>query len=75
MSDKDLAAIADAADMVVQGYAFTRKNGNVSILGLDSGLGLDAGHRAMVLREDGIMLATNMDETEQAVVLKIWESI
>ena len=34
MPEKDIIEIANAANMIVQGYAFTKKNGNISVLNL-----------------------------------------
>lgn len=67
MLDKELIAIADAANMIVHGYAFTRKNGNISILNLNKP------SRAMVIDPNGKMLESSMDPIEQTIVLKIWE--
>lgn len=39
--------IADRADMIVNGYAFTRENGQIRVLNLNN---LD---KALVLSEDG----------------------
>lgn len=67
MSEQEIQAIADAADMIVKWYAFTRKNGNISVLNLKHP------DHAMVISKNGKMLETNMDPIEQTIVLKIWE--
>ncbi len=67
MLDKELMAIADAANMIVRGYAFTRKNGNISILNLNKP------SHAMVINPNSKMLESSMDPIEQTIVLKIWE--
>ena len=67
MSEKQLEEIAANADMIVNNYAFTRKNGNISVLNLRKP------NRAMVISGDGKMLETNMDEIEQVIVQNIWE--
>jgi multisubunit Na+/H+ antiporter MnhC subunit len=67
MSEKELMAIAEEADMIVQGYAFIRKGKNISVLNLNKPTG------AIVISEEGKMLETSMDPIEQAIVLKIWE--
>ncbi len=66
MSDDELKIIADNADMIVKWYAFTRKEGFISILNLKHP------DHAMVISNQGKMLETNMDPIEQALVLKIW---
>lgn len=68
MSEKELIEIADAANMIVRGYAFTRKNGNIFILNLNRPT------HAMVINNDGKMLESSMDPVEQTLVLKIWEN-
>ena len=35
MTESKLREIADAADMIVRGYAFTKKDGNISVLNLN----------------------------------------
>ena len=48
--------IADKADMIVNGYAFTRENDHIRILSLNN---LD---KALVISEDGMLLETTMDD-------------
>ena len=67
MPEKDIIEIANAANMIVQGYAFTKKNGNISVINLNRPT------RAMVISQDGKMLESSMDPIEQTIVLKIWE--
>ena len=50
--------IADRADMIVNGYAFTRENGQIRVLNLNN---LD---KALVLSEDGRVLQTTMDDID-----------
>ena len=38
MSEEKLKEIADNADMIVRGYAFTKKDKNISVLNLKTGL-------------------------------------
>ena len=47
--------IADKADMIVNGYAFTRENDHIRILNLNN---LD---KALVISEDGKVLETTME--------------
>ena len=57
MSD-EMMRIADQADVIVNGYAFTRRGEQVSVLNLNRP------DRAAVLRLDGEMLETSMDDIE-----------
>ena len=54
--------IADKADMIVNGYAFTRENDQIRILNLNN---LD---KALVISEDGKVLETTMDDIEIRIV-------
>ena len=60
--------IADRADMIVNGYAFTRENGQIRVLNLDN---LD---KALVMSEDGRVLQTTMDDIEIRIVLYYWDN-
>lgn len=60
--------IADKADMVVNGYAFTRENDQIRILNLNN---LD---KALVISADGKVLETTMDDIEIRIVLDYWNS-
>ena len=60
--------IADQADMIVNGYAFTRENNQIRILNLNN---LD---KALVISEDGEVLETTMDDIEIRIVLDYWNS-
>ena len=59
---EELIKVADEADMIVNGYAFKLKDGNVSILNLNRP------DRAAVLTMDGEMLETSMDDIELSIV-------
>ena len=67
MSKEKLREIADNADMIVRGYAFTKKDNNISVLNLNRP------SSAMYMSPEGKMLESTMDEIEQAIVLNIWE--
>ena len=67
MLEEKIKNIADNADMVVSGYAFTKKDGMISVLNINNP------EYAMVLSLDGKMLETNMEPVEQAFVMRIWE--
>ena len=60
--------IADKADMIVNGYAFTRENYQIRILNLNN---LD---KALVISADGKVLETTMDDIEIRIVLDYWNS-
>ena len=67
MSDAKIREIADKADMIIRGYAFTREDALIRILNLNDR------ESSMVITSDGTMIETNMDEIEQALVLDIWQ--
>lgn len=66
MSEEKITEIAENANMIVDGYAFTRKEDGISILNLKNP------DHAMFISEEGKMLETNMDEIEQVIVQNIW---
>jgi len=57
-----IADVADAADMIVNGYAFSAWNGGYRVLNLNR---LNC---AAVLSKDGEVLETSMDDIELAIV-------
>ena len=57
-----LQAIADNADVIVNGYAFTKSNDCISVLNLNKP------DRAAVLRPSGEVLETSMDDIELSIV-------
>ena len=65
MKDK-LTEIADRADMIINGYAFTKEENVVRVLHLESP------HNAAVLSEDGSVIETNMDDIELALIGKYY---
>ena len=67
MSDAKIREIADKADMIIRGYAFTREDALIRILNLNDR------ESSIVITSDGTMVETNMDEIEQALVLDIWQ--
>ena len=68
MSEDEKKALADAADMVVRGYAYTRKENNIFVVNLNV-----AQPHTMIISEDGQMLESSMDPIEQAIALEIWD--
>lgn len=63
MSEDQLKRIADGADMIINGYAFTQNGtGQVRVLNLNRP------DSAAVLTESGEMLETSMDDIELGIV-------
>ena len=62
----DIKEVADKADMIVSGYAFTKDGDMVRILNLS------APSRAAVLDKNGDMVETNMDDIEMEIVTDIY---
>ncbi len=60
--------IADRADMIVNGYAFTRENDQIRILNLNDP------EKALVISEDGTVLETTMNDIEIRIVLDYWNN-
>ena len=57
----DIKSIADGADIIVNGYAFTRKDDCVHVLNLNSP------DKAVVFSLDGDVLETTMDDIELSI--------
>lgn len=58
----DVIKIADSADMVVNGYAFSRREDGIQVLNLNNP------DRASLLSLDGQLLETSMDDIEIRIV-------
>jgi len=58
----DVKKVADAADMIIQGYAFTKAGNFVRVLNLH------APERAAVIDEDLEMVETTMEDIEVSIV-------
>ena len=66
MPEKEIISIAENAGMIVNGYAFTKRDdGVISILNLRQP------ECAMVVDAEGSMVETNMDPIEQRIVMDI----
>ena len=66
MPEKELKKIAENAKIIVNGYAFSKRDdGFISILNLDHP------DCAMVINNEFEIIETNMDEIEQGVVLSL----
>ena len=66
MPETMVKEIADKADMIIKGYAFTRDDDLIRVFNLNDR------ESSMVITPEGVMVETNMDEIEQALVLDIW---
>ena len=58
----DIKQVADAADMIVNGYAFTQGPEGYRVLNLNRP------DRAVVFSKDGNVLETSMDDIEVSIV-------
>lgn len=58
----DVMLVAEQADMIVNGYAFTRESGRIRILNLNNP------QKALSLNTDGAVLETSMDDIEIQIV-------
>lgn len=58
----DIKTIADKADFIVNGYAFTRVDERIQVLNLNSP------DKAVVFSADGEVLETTMDDIELSIV-------
>ena len=66
MPEKELQKIADNAKIIVNGYAFSKRDdGFISILNLEHP------DCAIVINNDLEIIETNMDEIEQGIVLSL----
>ena len=65
---KSIKEIADRADMIVNGYAFTRENNVIKVLNINNV------EKALVMTEAGKVLETTMDDIEIQIVVDYWES-
>lgn len=63
MSEEKVKEIADAAELIVCGYAILRDGGNFKIVNLNSG-------HASLISSDGKVLETSMDDIEIAIALR-----
>ncbi len=57
----DIKNIADKADVIINGYAFTREGGLIHVLNLNSP------GKAVVFSADGEVLETTMDDIELSI--------
>lgn len=62
----DIKKIADEADMIINGYAFTNQGGWIRILNLNC-----PNHAAVIYNEK--IAETNMDDIENEIVMEYYE--
>ncbi len=63
----DIKEIADKADMIINGYAFTKDGDYTRVLNLDY-----VNHAAVIL--DDRIVETNMDDIETQIVLDYYQN-
>ena len=68
MPETEKIKIAEAADMIVGGYAYLLFEGNVRVVNLNK-----KNPGVMVFTYDGVMLESSMDPIEEAIALQKWE--
>ncbi len=68
MTEAKKIAIANAAEMIIGGYAFLRKGENITIVNLNQ-----KDEHVMVITKEGKMLESSMDPIEQVIALKKWK--
>lgn len=59
--------IANAAEIVVNGYAFTKEQKYIRVLNLNNV------EKATLLASDGVVLETTMDDIELDIILRYFE--
>ncbi|MDO4453311.1 MAG: hypothetical protein Q4B90_02330 [Eubacteriales bacterium] len=64
---RNIKEVADAAEMIVNGYAFTKDCENVRVLNLNNP------HKAVYLSRRGDVLETSMDDIELEIVLEYYQ--
>lgn len=57
----DIKTVADKADIIINGYAFTRENGQIRVLNLNNP------NKAVVFSPEGEVLETTMDDIELSI--------
>ena len=64
---RNIIEIADAADMIVNGYAFTKDGENLRVLNLNNP------EKAAYLSQNGDVLETSMDDIELDIVSEYYQ--
>ena len=68
MNTTEISKIAECAEMIVCGYAFSH-TGN----GFIRAIHLHAPYHALVMTHEGETIETNMDDIEISIVAKLWQ--
>lgn len=63
----NIKEVADAADVIVNGYAYTKDGENVRVLNLNNP------EKAVYLSRTGEVLETSMDDIELEIVLEYYQ--
>lgn len=64
----DIMTVADKADMIINGYAFTKEKDFIRILNLNNP------DKAVVIDKTGDVLDTSMDNIEIRIVKSYWNN-
>ena len=62
----DVIEVADMADMIINGYAFTKENDFIRVLNLNNS------DKAVIIDKYGEVLGTSMDDIEIQIVKAYW---
>lgn len=68
MNTTEINKIAESADMIVCGYAFSHTEN-----GFIRSINLRAPHHALVMTHEGETIEPNMDDIEISIVAKLWQ--
>lgn len=63
----DVMEVADNADMIVNGYAYTKEKDFIKVLNLNNI------EKAVVINKSGDVLETSMDDIEIQIVKTYWD--
>lgn len=63
----DVIEVADRADMIIHGYAFTKEADFIKVLNLNNP------EKAVMIDKTGDVLETSMDDIEIQVVKRYWD--
>ena len=68
MNREEKKTIADSANMIVDGYSFTKDDNTIKVVNLN----ISEPH-SMIMTLDGKMLESSMDPIEQTIAMDIWD--
>ena len=63
----DVMEVADKADMIINGYAFTKESDFIKVLNLNNP------EKAVMIDKTGDVLETSMDDIEIQIVKRYWD--